>query len=50
MNAQTIAAVQSELTAATWIASSPATVQAELAAAQWIGRPSAAKSTRGLSR
>lgn len=39
MNAQTIATVQSELTAATWIASSPATVQAELAAAVWLTRP-----------
>lgn len=49
MNTQAIAAVQSELASATWIASSPATVQAELAAAQWIGRPGA-KSTRGASR
>lgn len=50
MNTNTIAAVQSELASATWIASSPATVQAELAAAQWIGRPSGVKSTRGASR
>lgn len=50
MAAHTIATVQAELAAATWIASSPATVQAELAAAVWIARPSTPPTTRGAGR
>lgn len=52
MNAHTIATVQAELAAATWLASSPATVQAELAAAVWLTRPSTTTTTttRGAGR
>lgn len=50
MNAHTIATVQAELAAATWLASSPATVQAELAAAVWLARPSTPPTTRGAGR
>ena len=39
MNAKTLANVQSELSAATWVASSPASVQSALSAAVWLTRP-----------